>query len=88
VIEVNQIQRPANLNRFENQQKLKESPANLSRFEKRSENQYQRKPIAHGVNHHHHNTYNTQISKPPEPPTTTTREMMVAETKPWRGEGT
>jgi hypothetical protein len=30
--------RPANLNRFENLQRLKKSPANLNRFEKRSEN--------------------------------------------------
>jgi hypothetical protein len=62
-IEIDQILIPANLNIFENHQRLKKSHANLNRFEKWSENQYQRKPIAHGLNYHYI-TSTTQIPKP------------------------
>ncbi|KAK2457818.1 hypothetical protein QL285_005053 [Trifolium repens] len=61
-IEIDQILIPANLNIFENHQRLKKSHANLNRFKKWSENQYQRKPIAHGLNYHYI-TSTTQIPK-------------------------
>ncbi|MCI27439.1 hypothetical protein A2U01_0048638, partial [Trifolium medium] len=55
------IERPANLNRFGNHQRLKKSPANLNKFGNSQRIKYHRKPISQGINH-------TPAAPDPTPP--------------------
>jgi hypothetical protein len=69
-VKANQIRKPANINRFVNQQRLKESLANLDRFKSGQRVMYLENQMPTILTIHHINISSPHHLKPPSPVST------------------